>query len=208
MIVSPYSLLWYSVGQASIYLRTSTEWRTLPEMLAIAAKPYGVSRTLAPGFAICLYLAQILSSHASDADSFPKISASFEHVEVAELIQSLAEDLGINIVLPAPKIGTISFRLHHVRWTAFLDAVLEPLEFNWIHRGNIYWIQPKGALAHQPLETRIIPVDHANASDIAEIAANLVDTSIGETVSCDVRTNALIVTARPNRVKEIGKLLR
>lgn len=136
-----------------------------------------------------------------------RITLDVVRADIHDVLRILAEKGGLNVVVSDEVQGKVTLRLRNVPWRQVLDTVLATNGLGHELRGNVLRVAPLKKLAEEaearaklkqsredtaPLQTYIIPVNYAVASDLLpHVKAQL---SPRGTVSVDARTNTLIVT--------------
>mgnify|MGYP000099942333 CR=1 FL=1 len=165
-----------------------------------------------------------------------KLSLNFQKIEIRAILQIVADFANLNLVASDAVAGTITLRLKDVPWDQALDIILKTKGLDKRVQGNVLSVAPATELADQeraelensqeiaelaPLQTELIKVKYANASDIVALFTSQDDgegsSESGETpqgvvsnrgsILVDDRTNAIIVTETPNRIQRLRVLL-
>jgi type IV pilus assembly protein PilQ len=154
------------------------------------------------------------------------ISLNFQDVEVRSVLQVLADYAGVNLVASDTVQGNVTLRLHEVPWDQALELVLLSKGLARRDEGNVLLVAPAAELAEQsrgarigqeldaqlqPLRRELLPIHHANASQLAELLlATLADDGIltgRGSLSVDARTNTLVAHQPAERLAELRKLV-
>ncbi|MBU2865016.1 type IV pilus secretin PilQ [Reinekea forsetii] len=113
-----------------------------------------------------------------------KLSLVFQDIEVRDVLQIIANYVGINLVASDSINGTITLRLNNVPWDQALDLVLKTNGLDKRQNGNVLLVAPAAELAEQerlelearkqtiqlaPLRTEYVQINYAKAEDIAQI---------------------------------------
>ncbi|CAK9886543.1 MAG: Type IV pilus biogenesis and competence protein PilQ [Candidatus Erwinia impunctatus] len=146
-----------------------------------------------------------LPLNAVNAEVEP-VSLTFDQAPVAQVIQTLAEWKGLN-VLVAPEVeGTISLRLQGVPWEQALSLIVKMARLSVMKEGNVLMVYPSiaegtgGQLYGSDslpaaLENRIIELAYANADEVSRhFTANgkQLMTSHGS-ITADSRANRILL---------------
>lgn len=142
---------------------------------------------------------------ASDAET---ISVDFPQEDVRDIIRSVAELYELNVVIPESLAGSVSIKLRNVTWQQVFNVVLEPLNYTYVIDGNIIKIRSQAELAVEPVDTRVFIVDFAKAVDIRSSVEPLIDPAAGGKIQVDIRSNALVITERPSKMKDIQAIIQ
>jgi type IV pilus assembly protein PilQ len=172
------------------------------------------------------------------------VTFNFQDVPVRTVLQLIAEESNLNIVAADTVQGNVTLRLINVPWDQALDIILQAKSLDKRRSGNVVWVAPQKEIAQfeqdkedarinleQRAEkvTEYIPVNYANAEDIANLltegakgsqsgggqngggGGNSLDRgflSQRGSISFDKRTNTLLVIDIPQRVANIRDLVR
>lgn len=212
------------------------------EIVPRAAPVTTAARTSAPAMG-----AAAMGATTSTSDvrySGKAVTFNFQDVPVRTVLQLIAEESNLNIVAADTVQGNLTLRLINVPWDQALDIVLQAKSLDKRRSGNVVWVAPQKEIAQfeqdkedarinleQRAEkvTEYIPVNYANAEDIANL---LTEGAKGSTqgggqgggganggqmdrgflsqrgsISFDKRTNTLLVIDIPDRVENIRDLV-
>ncbi|MGB5367947.1 MAG: type IV pilus secretin PilQ, partial [Polyangiales bacterium] len=158
---------------------------------------------------------------ASRRYSGRRIDLDFKDADIHNILRLLSEVGGVNVVTADNVGGTVTIRMRDVPWDQALDVVLQAKSLGMIRQGNLLRVAPlaqleqerEAAIARQkqqqqlaPLETRLVPVSYATASELQPRVRELL-TERG-TVSVDTRTNMLIVRDIVGQLDDVEDLVR
>ena len=143
---------------------------------------------------------------AADRDS-ETISVDFPDEEVRTIIRNVADLYDLNVVIPDTLVGSTSLKLRNVTWRQVFEVILDPVGFTYTTDGNIIKIKSQEDLLQEPTETRVFPIDFANAGEIQASIAPLVDSAAGGRIQVDSRSNSLVITERPTRFNNIQEII-
>ena len=135
------------------------------------------------------------------------LSVDFPDEEIRNILRNVAELFDLNIVIPDALQGKTSVKLHDVTWHQIFAVVLTPVGYTYIEDGNIIKIVSNESLTQEPVSTEIFVINYAKASDIQPTLASLVDAAAGGKIVVDTRTNSLVITERPTRMKRIKPVI-
>jgi type II secretory pathway component GspD/PulD (secretin) len=85
--------------------------------------------------------------------------------------------------------------------------VLTPVGYTFVEDGNIVKIVSNESLTQEPVSTEIFVINYAKAADIQPTLTSLVDAAAGGKIVVDARTNSLVITERPSRMKRIRPVI-
>jgi type IV pilus assembly protein PilQ len=146
-------------------------------------------------------------SKTKDAAGHDTLSVDFPDEEIRNILRNVAELFDLNIVVPDTLQGKTSVKLHDVTWHQIFQVVLSPVGYTFIEDGNIIKIVSNESLTQEPVSTEIFVINYAKASDIQPTLASLIDAAAGGKIVIDARTNSLVITERPSRMKRIRPVI-
>lgn len=161
------------------------------------------------------------------------VSFNFQDIPVRSLLQLIADASQLNIVVADSVQGNVTLRLNNVPWDQALDIVLRSKQLDQRRRGDVIWVAPAAEIAEleqkkleahskkqelEPLDNIFIQVNYAKAEDLANLISgegsgqggggggNKLLSDRGS-VTYDERTNTLLVTDVPDRLRVIQDLV-
>ncbi|HEY5227332.1 MAG TPA: secretin N-terminal domain-containing protein [Opitutaceae bacterium] len=175
---------------------------------APAASTTTVTTTTAPAAAdLTVKDASPAGTAVTGVGASQTMSADFPDMEIREILRNVAELFDLNIVIPDTLQGKTSVKLHDVTWHQIFQVVLTPVGYTFIEDGNIIKIVSNESMNQEPVSTEIFVINYAKAADIQPTLATLVDASAGGKIVIDARTNSLVITERPSRMKRIRPVI-
>lgn len=178
-----------------------------------------------------------------------RISMNFENISVRSALQVLADFTHLNFVTSDAVTGSLTLRLENVPWDQALHIILDAKGLAMRRVGNVVMVGPQQQMAAQekarllaaqeaaklePLESVLIRVNYAKASDIAALLksikpvnalpnhvmpfstvnygsksateSNSLLSSRGQ-VTVDERTNSLLIQDVPEKIRQVRKLI-
>ena len=150
-----------------------------------------------------------------------RIDLDFKDADIHNILRLLSEVGGVNVVTADNVGGTVTIRMRDVPWDQALDVILQAKALGMVRQGNLLRVAPlaqleqerEAAIARQkqqqqlaPLETRLVPVSYATATDLQPRVRELL-TERGS-VSVDTRTNMLIVRDIVGHLDNVEDLVR
>ncbi len=149
-----------------------------------------------------------------------KISLDLKDADITNVLRLIAEVSELNIISGDDVRGKISLRLIDVPWDQAFDIILKTKGLARVHEGNVVRValiakikQEEDALLAamkaserlDPLELKLIPVNYAEAGELASQVKNLL--SERGTVSTEKRTNTLIIRDIKANIEEALKIV-
>ncbi len=150
-----------------------------------------------------------------------RIDLDFKDADIHNILRLMSEIGNVNIVTSDDVSGSITIRMRNVPWDQALDVVLRAKGLGMVRRENLIRVAPLDKLEKEremaiarkkqqielaPLETRLIPVSYADASELSARAKEML--SNRGTVSVDSRTNILIIRDVSESLNDIEELVR
>ncbi len=171
-----------------------------PDAQAPAAAP-------APAESTDVSIKDTEGSPAAPTKSKDTLSVDFPDEEIRNILRNVAELFDLNLVIPDTLQGKTSVKLHDVTWRQIFSVVLTPVGYTFIEDGNIIKVVSNESLTQEPVSTEIFVINYAKADDIKATVASLVDAAAGGKLVVDPRTNSLVITERPSRMKRIRPVI-
>jgi type IV pilus assembly protein PilQ len=150
-----------------------------------------------------------------------RIDLDLKDADIHNVLRLLADVGQVNVVTADNVSGTVTIRMRNVPWDQALDVVLQSKGLGMVRMGNMIRVAPLADLEKEremqlarraqevklaPLETRLIPVSYASATQIQERARPLL--SERGSLAVDERTNVLIARDIAGNLNQIEELIR
>lgn len=165
---------------------------------------------------IFLFAANI---HSEIKKSNDKLTMELEDVELTLVLNMIAKQYDLNLVLSSKIEGNISIRLHDVELESALNAILTPNEYNYYIKDKIIIVKPISATSIDEIETEIITLKYAEPVTIKKAldaiksekgSIVIMDKSsaelTGDISSLEYSPNSVFISEIPsimNRMKEV-----
>jgi type IV pilus assembly protein PilQ len=146
-------------------------------------------------------------------------SLDVDGADLRTVLRAIAEFSGRNIVLGNNARGTVRIQLKNVAWQDALKAVLRANGLDYVEDGSVIRVDDASKLNAEkveretanartlelvPLETRIVKLNYANASELTgPLASSL---SKRGSVQVEKRTNSLIITDLPTNLDAVSQM--
>jgi len=146
-------------------------------------------------------------------------SLDVDGADLRTVLRAIAEFSGRNIVLGNNARGTVRIQLKNVAWQDALKAVLRANGLDYVEDGTVIRVDEASKLNAEkveretanartlelvPLETRIVKLNYANASELTgPLASSL---SKRGSVQVEKRTNSLIITDLPTNLDAVSQM--
>ncbi len=150
-----------------------------------------------------------------------RIDLDLKDADIHNVLRLLADVGRVNIVTADNVSGTVTIRMRNVPWDQALSVVLQAKSLGMVRQGNMIRVAPLAELEKErdmeiqrrvqmaklePLETRLIPVSYAQASELQSRARELL--SERGSIAVDERTNVMIVRDVAGNLNQIEELTR
>jgi type IV pilus assembly protein PilQ len=150
-----------------------------------------------------------------------RINLDLKDADIHNVLRLLSDVGRVNIVTSDTVSGTVTIRVNNVPWDQALETVLQAKGLGMVRQGNMIRVallsdlnkereldlaRRKSELQLAPLETRLIPVSYATASELQARAKDLL--SPRGSIAVDERTNVLIARDVAGNLNQIEELLR
>ncbi len=164
-----------------------------------------------------------------------RVSFNFQDIPVRSLLQMVADVSGFNVVVADSVQGNVTLRLKDVPWDQALDIILESKQLDKRMNGDVIWVAPAEEIAAreqqklesqkekedlEPVKTIFLQVNYAKAEELANLlqgggsgdgensgSGNSLLSERGS-VAYDERTNTLLITDIPSRLKTVEELIK
>lgn len=146
-------------------------------------------------------------------------SIDVEGADIRTVLRAIAEFSGRNIVVGQGVKATVKISLHDVGWQEALRTILRSNGLDYTEDGAIIRVDDAAKLQAEavdretarsrqleliPLETRVIRLNYANASEMEAVVASSL--SRRGQIKSDKRTNTLLVTDLPTTLDAVEKM--
>jgi len=146
-------------------------------------------------------------------------SLDVDGADLRTVLRAIAEFSGRNIVLGNNARGTVRIQLKNVAWQDALKAVLRANGLDYVEDGSVIRVDEASKLNQEkveretanartlelvPLETRIVKLNYANATELTTPLASSL--SKRGSVQVEKRTNSLIITDLPTNLDAVSQM--
>ncbi len=150
-----------------------------------------------------------------------RIDLDLKDADIHNVLRLLADVGQVNVVTADNVGGTVTIRMRNVPWDQALDVILQAKSLGMVRQANMIRVAPLADLEKErdlaiarakqevqlaPVETRLIPVSYARATDIQQRARDLL--SERGSIAVDERTNVMIVRDVAGNMNQIEELTR
>ncbi|MBX9769116.1 MAG: secretin and TonB N-terminal domain-containing protein, partial [Bdellovibrionales bacterium] len=136
------------------------------------------------------------------------ISVSFKEGDIRDVLNFIAEESGLNMVISEEVKGNVNIKLRKIPWDQALIIILQAKQLGYVRQGNILRIAPLDVLKREaentkqtldsqksltPLRTKIFRLNFAEARSLLTNIKVFLTPNRGQAME-DERSNSLIVT--------------
>ncbi len=177
----------------------------LPEALPAPAAPAAATDVAAADTA-----GQAAPQTAAQPSAEPRITVTFDHATIQEVIASFAAFSGRSIIAGKDVAGTVTAEIKNQPWDVAFYAILQGqgLAASQLPGGIIRVDNPQNLVAQDSVEglaTRIVKVNYAKAMSLLPAVTAMV--SKRGKVAADTTSNSLIITDIASRVDSVDKFI-
>ena len=133
------------------------------------------------------------------------LSITLKDTDLREVLNILAFKGGVNIIAGDDVDSKVNVQLKDVPWEQALDVILKTYNYTYKREDNLIRVMSLARALDEesklPLETRIVPLNFANVSELKESLGKIL--SKRGTIEVDARTNSLIITDVPEMVQKV-----
>ncbi|MEA2031422.1 MAG: type II and III secretion system protein [candidate division Zixibacteria bacterium] len=146
-----------------------------------------------------------------------KLSLELQDVSIPAVLDMIAEQHNLNIVISENVTGNVTLRLENVDLNTALEAILGPMGYNYFIRDEVIIVKPYDAYASGEMESYAITLKYITPAT-AKMAVEPILSNKGKTVVLDKKDdgggsvvkycpNRLLIVDFPNVINEIKALL-
>jgi type IV pilus secretin PilQ/predicted competence protein len=131
---------------------------------------------------------------------------SFENADLRVILQALAKQAGMSLVIPEDVRGTITARLVDIPIEKAMKTILESKGYSLIELDGVYHVKSKEAIAAEPVKTEVYQFANASAREVKPTVDKLL-TRAGNS-QLDERSNSLIITDVPSNLTKVIPIIK
>ena len=139
------------------------------------------------------------------------VSLDFREMELANVVQLLAQKAGINVIAGTDLKGVVTSNIRNVTLRRAIDTVLRQNGLGMVEEEGIYRIVPYQEAIATKRKSVMVHLENAKASDIKKTLDEVNKGSVDEivpSISTNEATNVLIVSGSEKNVVEMQKLAK
>ncbi len=164
-------------------------------------------------------LADAIGAKSFDGED---IDCNFNDIDTRELILTMGEQVGINIIVDDIPQSTVDINIQTVPWDHCLAVVMKLKKLGYSKIGNILRITTNDNIKKEneeeikaqkdsqelaPLKVRLFPISFAEGKDLEKLIGTFLSKSRGS-ATFDARTNAFIVTDTEEILRQVGIMIK
>ncbi len=153
---------------------------------------------------LCILAASPRAS--SPLDNARPLSLNLENVPITTVLDMVAAQNGLNIVVSGTVVGSVTLRLEDVALPAALDAILLPMGFNYYIRNGVIVVKPFEMYSPGELETRSVELRYIDPVTVQKALSPLKSTQ-GQVIILDKIAGAEGGTVSPRETYKPNRLL-
>lgn len=151
-----------------------------------------------------------------------KISIEVNDQDIREVINFIASEVGVNIILSEDVQGKITMKLREIPWDQALVTIMKAKKLGYVRQGNVVRISTLVMLQEEsdsakkildsqrilaPLRVKVIPISYAAVEDLSKQIPPFLTPSRGHVV-VDGRTSSLILTDTEDVLERVSRLVK
>ena len=127
----------------------------------------------------------------------------FENADLRVVLQAMAKQEGLSLILPDDVKGTVTARLVDIPIRQAMETILSSKGFSLVELDGVYQVKSKDAINSEPLKNEIYQFANASAKDAKSLVEKLLSKASGANVQLDERSNTLLITDAPSNLTKI-----
>jgi len=154
-----------------------------------------------------------------------RITIEFYGADIKQVIQYIADDVGVNLIIDDDATGVVNVHLRNVEWEEGLSQILNAHGLGYERRGQILRIAKIDKMTKEireaqervkaetdndkltlPKVMKIIPINYGDLGSLVSQISPLLDKE--EKVTADARSNSLVVTGFPTSITRVEQLVK
>ncbi len=151
-----------------------------------------------------------------------EISIQVKDGDIRDVLNFVADESGMNMVISEDVQGRISLKLRRIPWDQALVTVMRAKGLGYVRQGSVIRISTLNSLQQEtdaakrmidsqktisPTRVRVVPVSYASVDDLAKQVTPFLTKDRGSVLS-DPRTSSVIVTDTDEVLERVGRLIK
>jgi type IV pilus secretin PilQ/predicted competence protein len=133
---------------------------------------------------------------------------NFENADLRVVLQAMAKQAGISLILPDDVRGNVTARLIDVPIQKAMKTIVESKGYSLVELDGVYHVKSKESVNQEPLRNEIYQFANASAKEAKPTADKLLSKASGANVQIDERSNTLVITDVPSSLAKILPILK
>ena len=139
------------------------------------------------------------------------VSLSTDGLPLRQLLQLLADQHELNILIGNDISGESTLKLNGVTWRNAFESVVSTHGLHLKRQGDLLWVttEPQEQEDNDERTSTLLRINFAKAADLAALLKNDQQSFLSEggAVSVDERTNTLIIRDTPEQVESVRRVI-
>lgn len=150
------------------------------------------------------------------------ISVEVNDQDVRDVLNFVAAESGLNLVITDDVQGKITMKLRGIPWDQALITIMQAKKLGYVRQGSVIRISTLGSLQEEnnaakrildsqktiaPLRVKVMPISYANVDDLTGKVRAFLTQGRGQAIS-DNRTSSLILTDTEDVLDRIERLVK
>jgi len=131
---------------------------------------------------------------------------SLENADLRQVLQAMAKQSGLSIIIPDDVKGTVTARFENKTPEQAMRTILEDKGFSLVELDGVYRIKSKDSIAQEPTKTEIYQFVNASAKETKPTVEKLLTKS--GNVQLDERSNTIVITDVPSNLAKVIPILK
>jgi type IV pilus assembly protein PilQ len=151
-----------------------------------------------------------------------KISIEVTDQDIREVLNFIATEIGVNLIMSEDVTGKITMKLREIPWDQALITIMKAKKLGYVRQGSVVRISTLTALQEEsdsakkimdsqrtlaPLRVKVIPVSYAAVEDLAKQIPPFL-TAVRGHIVVDPRTSSLILTDTEDVLERVSRLVK
>lgn len=132
----------------------------------------------------------------------------FENADLRVVLQAMAKQEGLSLILPDDVKGNVTARLVEIPIRQAMETILASKGYSLVEMGGVFTVKSREAISTEPLKSEIYQFANASAKEARPIVDKLLSKAPGANVQLDERSNTLLISDVPSNLQKILPILK
>ncbi|MCC7519909.1 MAG: hypothetical protein IT578_12090 [Verrucomicrobiae bacterium] len=132
----------------------------------------------------------------------------FENADLRVVLQAMAKQEGLSLILPDDVKGNVTARLVDIPVRQAMETILASKGYSLVEMDGVFTVKSKEAINTEPLKSEIYQFANASAKETRPIIEKLLSKASGANVQLDERSNTLLLSDVPSNLSKILPILK